>query len=68
VFPTAIAVATPTETPLVAFEMIAPAATAGQSCGPRRRSAATAMPAGGQTGVITPCATESSSPNFAAPT
>src|SRR5439155_18063706 len=68
VLPAAIAQATPTETPLVAFEMSAPTAMAGQSCGPRRSSAAIAIPAGGQTGVITPWATDSLRPNLAAPT
>src|SRR5262249_16947298 len=69
VFPTAIAAATGIEaSPLVAFAMKAPSAIAGQKRGPRRSSAASAIPVGGQTGVMTPWATESSSPTRAAPT
>ena len=41
----------------------APSATAGQKRRPRRKSAAMAIPVGAQTGVITPCATDSSMPS-----
>ena len=54
--------------PLVAFAITAPSATAGQRPRPKRTSATSAIPAGAHTGVITPCATDSSSPTFAAPT
>jgi hypothetical protein len=42
-------------------------ATAGHIRGPRRRSAAIAIPVGGQTGLITPWATARLRPSFAAP-
>jgi hypothetical protein len=67
VFPAEIAVATPIETPLVALLTSAPTAIAGHRRGPRRTSALMAIPAGGQTGVITPLATERCRPNLAAP-
>src|SRR4051812_10451253 len=66
VFPVAIAAATGIDAPLVAFASRAPTAIAGQVRGPNSTTAASAMPAGAQTGVITPCATDSSSPSLAA--
>ena len=64
--PVAIAAATGIDAPLVAFARNAPSAIAGHVRGPNRTTAASAMPAGAHTGVITPSATESSIPNFAA--
>jgi hypothetical protein len=61
-----MAAATGIDAPLVAFASSAPSAIAGQVRGPKSTTAASAIPAGAQTGVMTPWATESSSPNFAA--
>ena len=66
--PAAIAAATSSPAPLVAFEMKAPTRTAGQSRRPKIKSAASAMPLGAHTGVTTPWATERFNPNFAAAT
>jgi hypothetical protein len=68
VLPTEIASATGTDAPLVAFAMNAATRIAGHSRRPKRISDASAIPVGAHTGVITPCATESASPSFAAPT
>ena len=67
VLPTEIAAATGSEAPLVAFATSAPSATAGHSRGPKRTSAASEMPVGAHTGVMTPWATERSIPSLAAP-
>jgi hypothetical protein len=68
VLPIAIAADAPIEASLVALATNAPTATAGQKRVPNRKSAAIAMPVGAQTGVMTPCATESSIPSLAAAT
>jgi hypothetical protein len=60
-------VATQNETPLVALPRRAPIATAGQTLGPSRSSAAIAIPVGGQTGVMTPWPTARLRPSFAPP-
>jgi hypothetical protein len=57
--------ATAAPTPLVELAMSAPSATAGQRRGPSNRSAASEIPLGAHTGVITPCATERLIPNLA---
>jgi hypothetical protein len=54
VLPQAIPPAAMSETPVVALAANAPQKMAGQYCGPRRRSAASATPVGGQTGEIDP--------------
>jgi hypothetical protein len=59
--------ATQKETPLVALPRRAPMATAGHILGPRRSSAAMAIPVGGHTGVMTPCPTARFRPSFAPP-
>ena len=66
-FPIEIASATSAEAPLVTLLTNAPSVIAGQYLGPNSSSAASAMPVGGQTGVITPCATDSARPSFAPP-
>ena len=67
VFPTEMKMATGIDAPLVAFARNAPTATAIHSRRPNRTSEASAMPVGGHTGVMTPCATERLSPSFAPP-
>ena len=52
--PAAIAAATAGEVSCVTLLRNAPIATAGQSLGPSSSSEASAIPAGGHTGVITP--------------
>ncbi len=68
VFPTAIPAATASDASLVAFATKAPTAIAGQYRTPRMSSAASAIPDGAHTGVMTPRATGSSMPSLAAPT
>jgi len=68
VFPTEIPAASPNEAPLIAFATKAQTVTAGQNWRPSSSSPANAIPVGAQTGVITPRATESSIPSFAAAT
>ena len=68
VLPTEMPAASAIEAPLVAFATKAPTATAGQRFRPRSSSPARAIPVGAHTGVMTPCATGSSMPSFAAAT
>jgi hypothetical protein len=65
VFPTAIATAAPAGIDVVRFAISAPANTATHISGPNSRSAASAIPVGGHTGVALPCATDSESPTLA---
>jgi hypothetical protein len=67
VFPTVMPAATASVASLVALAVKAPTATAGQKRTPRRSKAASAIPDGGHTGVITPWDTERLMPSFAAP-
>jgi hypothetical protein len=67
VFPAAIATAVPRGSCAVALASNAPSAMAGQTAGPRRTTAASAIPVGGQT-VVTCSATKAIvSPSLAAP-
>ncbi len=52
---------------MVALSRKAPIHTAGHSRTPHNNSAASAMPAGGQTDETTRCAIAASKPSFAAP-
>jgi hypothetical protein len=67
VFPTVIPAATPRDASLVALATNAPSATAGQNRTPRINSAASAIPDGAHTGVITPWETSRLRPSLAAP-
>jgi len=67
VFPTEMKMETGIDAPLVALARSAPTAIAGHILRPKRTSEASAIPVGGQTGVMTPCATERLSPSFAPP-
>jgi hypothetical protein len=68
VLPTEMPSATAIDAPLVAFAMNAATRTAGQTRRPKRIIDASAIPVGAHTGVMRPCATDSASPTFAAPT
>ena len=68
VFPAAMIAAPQIGMPVVRLTASAASATAGHSCGPRRISAASAIPVGGQTVVAMPASASNDSPKRAVAT